>query len=307
MLEVIDLAKRYGPVVALDGASFTARPGRIVGFLGPNGAGKTTTMRCIFGLARPDRGEVRWNGRAGRPRGAAALRLHARAARPVPADAGRRAAVVFRPATRPVRSRRERGGDALARPDGPGRPREVEAGGALAREPAAGPAGRGPGARPGAARAGRAVLGPRPPRDRDDDRGRQRAGAGRRRRGVQQPPARSRRGRVRGRRDHRPRADRRGRGDRRAEGALGAPPSRGRGRRIRWRLARWQRRADRPAAQRRPGEAAGPRRRRSRRAPRAGSSGRRGPDVRLPAAETVGAVHGGRDARRRPRSWRRPR
>jgi ABC-2 type transport system ATP-binding protein len=62
MLEVIDLAKRYGPVVALDGASFTARPGRIVGFLGPNGAGKTTTMRCIFGLARPDRGEVRWKG-----------------------------------------------------------------------------------------------------------------------------------------------------------------------------------------------------------------------------------------------------
>jgi ABC-2 type transport system ATP-binding protein len=62
MLDVIDLAKRYGPVVALDGASFQARPGRIVGFLGPNGAGKTTTMRCIFGLARPDRGEVRWKG-----------------------------------------------------------------------------------------------------------------------------------------------------------------------------------------------------------------------------------------------------
>ena len=63
MLEIIDLAKRYGNVVALDGATFTARPGRIVGFLGPNGAGKTTTMRCIFGLARPDRGEVRWAGR----------------------------------------------------------------------------------------------------------------------------------------------------------------------------------------------------------------------------------------------------
>src|SRR6478752_4798449 len=62
MLEIIDLAKRYGPVVALDGASFEARPGRIVGFLGPNGAGKTTTMRCVFGLARPDRGEVRWKG-----------------------------------------------------------------------------------------------------------------------------------------------------------------------------------------------------------------------------------------------------
>jgi ABC-2 type transport system ATP-binding protein len=62
MLDVIDLAKRYGDVVALDGTTFTAQPGRIVGFLGPNGAGKTTTMRCIFGLAQPDRGEVHWNG-----------------------------------------------------------------------------------------------------------------------------------------------------------------------------------------------------------------------------------------------------
>jgi ABC-2 type transport system ATP-binding protein len=62
VLEIIDLAKRYGVVTALAGASFQAQPGRIVGFLGPNGAGKTTTMRCIFGLARPDRGEVRWKG-----------------------------------------------------------------------------------------------------------------------------------------------------------------------------------------------------------------------------------------------------
>jgi ABC-2 type transport system ATP-binding protein len=64
MLEIKDLSKRYGNVVALDGATFTVRPGRLVGFLGPNGAGKTTTMRCIFGLARPDRGTVQWNGRA---------------------------------------------------------------------------------------------------------------------------------------------------------------------------------------------------------------------------------------------------
>jgi ABC-2 type transport system ATP-binding protein len=63
MLRIVDLAKQYGPVKALDGATFTAQPGRIVGFLGPNGAGKTTTMRCIFGLARPDRGEVRWKDR----------------------------------------------------------------------------------------------------------------------------------------------------------------------------------------------------------------------------------------------------
>jgi ABC-2 type transport system ATP-binding protein len=62
MLEIKDLSKSYGDVTALDGASFTAQPGRIVGFLGPNGAGKTTTMRCIFGLARPDRGETLWHG-----------------------------------------------------------------------------------------------------------------------------------------------------------------------------------------------------------------------------------------------------
>jgi ABC-2 type transport system ATP-binding protein len=62
MLEISDLSKRYGSVVALDGATFSVRPGRLVGFLGPNGAGKTTTMRCIFGLARPDRGTVAWNG-----------------------------------------------------------------------------------------------------------------------------------------------------------------------------------------------------------------------------------------------------
>ena len=62
MLEISNLAKRYGNVVALDGATFQAVPGRVVGFLGPNGAGKTTAMRCIFGLARPDRGEIRWDG-----------------------------------------------------------------------------------------------------------------------------------------------------------------------------------------------------------------------------------------------------
>ena len=63
MLEIRDLSKRFGDVTALDGASFDVPPGRIVGFLGPNGAGKTTTMRAIFGLVRPDRGEVRWDGR----------------------------------------------------------------------------------------------------------------------------------------------------------------------------------------------------------------------------------------------------
>jgi ABC-2 type transport system ATP-binding protein len=64
VLEICDLTKRYDDIVALDGVSFTVPPGRIVGFLGPNGAGKTTTMRAIFGLVRPDAGELRWRGRS---------------------------------------------------------------------------------------------------------------------------------------------------------------------------------------------------------------------------------------------------
>ncbi|MEX1280273.1 MAG: ATP-binding cassette domain-containing protein [Acidimicrobiia bacterium] len=64
MLELTDLHKRYGDVVALDGVSFTVRPGRMLGFLGPNGAGKTTTMRAVFGLVRLDRGTVTWRGSA---------------------------------------------------------------------------------------------------------------------------------------------------------------------------------------------------------------------------------------------------
>ena len=63
MLEIRGLTKHYGQVTALDGASLTARRGRLLGFLGPNGAGKTTTMRCIFGLAVPEAGEVCWDGR----------------------------------------------------------------------------------------------------------------------------------------------------------------------------------------------------------------------------------------------------
>jgi ABC-2 type transport system ATP-binding protein len=62
MLSLTDLHKRFGDVTALDGAGFTVAPGRIVGFLGPNGAGKTTAMRCVFGLVRPDRGEILWSG-----------------------------------------------------------------------------------------------------------------------------------------------------------------------------------------------------------------------------------------------------
>jgi ABC-2 type transport system ATP-binding protein len=62
MLEVVDLHRRFGDVVALDGLSFTVAPGQLCGFLGPNGAGKTTAMRCVVGVTAPDRGEVRWAG-----------------------------------------------------------------------------------------------------------------------------------------------------------------------------------------------------------------------------------------------------
>ncbi|MEA2133025.1 MAG: type transport system ATP-binding protein [Solirubrobacteraceae bacterium] len=63
MLEVIDLSRRYGDTIALDGLSFTVEPGQLFGFVGPNGAGKTTTMRIILGVLEPDGGEVRWRGR----------------------------------------------------------------------------------------------------------------------------------------------------------------------------------------------------------------------------------------------------
>ena len=56
MIEVNQLVKRYGVVTALDGLSFTVRPGHVTGFLGPNGAGKTTTMRIILGLDAPTSG-----------------------------------------------------------------------------------------------------------------------------------------------------------------------------------------------------------------------------------------------------------
>jgi ABC-2 type transport system ATP-binding protein len=58
MIEVHELAKRYGGTVAVDGLSFTVHPGRVTGFLGPNGAGKSTTMRVILGLDAPTTGRA---------------------------------------------------------------------------------------------------------------------------------------------------------------------------------------------------------------------------------------------------------
>jgi ABC-2 type transport system ATP-binding protein len=63
LLELRDLARRYGDVVALDGISFDVARGQMFGFVGPNGAGKTTTMRIVLGVLAADRGEVRFDGR----------------------------------------------------------------------------------------------------------------------------------------------------------------------------------------------------------------------------------------------------
>ena len=57
-LQVEELVKRYGDVVAVDHLSFSVERGEIFGLLGPNGAGKTTTLEIIEGLQRPDSGRV---------------------------------------------------------------------------------------------------------------------------------------------------------------------------------------------------------------------------------------------------------
>ncbi len=63
MIEVRDLTKRHGPVLATDRLTFTVRPGRVTGFLGPNGSGKSSTLRMIMGLDFPDAGQARIGGR----------------------------------------------------------------------------------------------------------------------------------------------------------------------------------------------------------------------------------------------------
>ena len=57
-LQVEELVKRYGDVVAVDHLSFAVERGEIFGLLGPNGAGKTTTLEIVEGLQQPDSGRV---------------------------------------------------------------------------------------------------------------------------------------------------------------------------------------------------------------------------------------------------------
>lgn len=59
MVEIENLRKTFGSIVAVDGVSFTVGKGEVLGFLGPNGAGKSTTMKMITGFLTPTSGTVR--------------------------------------------------------------------------------------------------------------------------------------------------------------------------------------------------------------------------------------------------------
>ena len=62
LLDVQNVTKRFGGIVALDGVSLSADAGEIVGLIGPNGAGKTTAFNVITRLYTPDEGDVRFDG-----------------------------------------------------------------------------------------------------------------------------------------------------------------------------------------------------------------------------------------------------
>lgn len=62
MVQVQQLRKTFGPIVAVDQVSFTVKKGEVLGFLGPNGAGKSTTMKMITGFLTPTQGTVKVNG-----------------------------------------------------------------------------------------------------------------------------------------------------------------------------------------------------------------------------------------------------
>src|ERR1700730_6381965 len=64
LLEVRNVALRFGGIVALDGVSFTLDEGQILGLIGPNGAGKTTLFNCVSRLYTPNRGDILFEGRS---------------------------------------------------------------------------------------------------------------------------------------------------------------------------------------------------------------------------------------------------
>jgi len=63
VLEVRDLRKSFGGIVAVDGVSFEVQEKEILGIIGPNGSGKSTLFNCILGQLQPSAGDVRLDGR----------------------------------------------------------------------------------------------------------------------------------------------------------------------------------------------------------------------------------------------------
>jgi fructose transport system ATP-binding protein len=76
VLEARGLVKRYGHVVALDGADFELRDGEILAVVGDNGAGKSTLIKALSGALAPDEGEIRLDGRPVHFRGPMDARRH---------------------------------------------------------------------------------------------------------------------------------------------------------------------------------------------------------------------------------------
>ncbi|HVB16757.1 MAG TPA: ABC transporter ATP-binding protein [Stellaceae bacterium] len=64
LLEIRDVALRFGGIIALDGVSFTLDEGQILGLIGPNGAGKTTLFNCVSRIYTPNRGDILFDGRS---------------------------------------------------------------------------------------------------------------------------------------------------------------------------------------------------------------------------------------------------
>ena len=62
-LRLLGISKAYPSVIASDKVDLTVMPGEIHAVLGENGAGKSTLMKIIYGVTRPDRGQILWEGR----------------------------------------------------------------------------------------------------------------------------------------------------------------------------------------------------------------------------------------------------